>query len=142
MVDQETNSEEKLRKIISGIENSARDLADGNIDSLFVLRGSVLDIDLPSVAKQLHEREVAVLYVTKKLVRDLFRNFATDAGFGFPSEVIIGSGFLQSLGHFLISSLFSEPREDSEIMKALFRTIKAYYIIVSEVDENIEKYLS
>ncbi|MCK4404052.1 MAG: hypothetical protein KAW02_03080 [candidate division Zixibacteria bacterium] len=142
MADQDTSTEERLQKIINDIKSSARGLEDGNIDSLFLLRGSVLDIDLPSVAKQLNDREVAVLYVTKKLVRDLFGNFATDAGFGFPSEVIIRSNFLQSLGHFLISSLFSEPRENLEMLEALFTTIKSYYIIVSEVDENIEQFLS
>jgi hypothetical protein len=142
MADQDTSSEERLRKIINDIKSSARGLEDGKIDSLALLRKSVLEIDIPSVAKQLDDREVAVLYVTKKLVRDLFRNFATDAGFGFPSDVIIRSNFLQSLGHFLISSLFSEPRDESDMLKGLFGTIRAYYIIVSEVNENIEKFLS
>lgn len=109
-------------------------LKEGNIDALYELRKKVVDIELPELYNsKLDQRTLLVLYISKKILADVWRNLATDTEFDFPEKNL--RSFSMQFGSFINTAM----NKDSEgrALECLTKCIDEYYTILAEVDKQL-----
>ena len=125
---------------IAKIADIAAKLEAGKEEWLGALRGSLVDLSLVDVAPEISERTLVVLYMTRKLLNDLWTNVGTDASFGFPEppdeEYVLVEELSQALGEFVRVGLSGgNDVEESQILDMFTRGVGCYYRLIGAIQE-------
>ena len=119
------------KQILDRLRSLANKMRSGERQSLRDLRALVVDADLALLSEEIEPRILAVLYLLKRLTKDIWVNFATDASFNFPE---IDCLYVKNLGSFIYSSLKETEEDDAKTLRFLVDVIRIYYKCIAELN--------
>ena len=116
------------------IENIAIRMREEETEALIDLRKLFVDFDIKIVADAVDEGFFLVLYVNKKLTKDVWLNLATDASFDFPLDKL--NEFVVFFGDAILGMLNNSEAENMRGFRALGKAYKLLYQFFLKVEEN------
>ncbi|MBU1168700.1 MAG: hypothetical protein KKD44_03960 [Proteobacteria bacterium] len=118
-----TDKREEFSKI-------AKKMAAGDVEGLFSLRSLVVDLRLSKNAAKLDDpMHFLAIYLSKKIISDVWENLATDASFDFDLEKL--QDFAKQFGEILINLLIVKDVKQNEYR--LGETVKWLFKYFSEI---------
>lgn len=115
-------------KIIEGKEDEkTRD------DALRKFRNLLVDQYLLVFINEVDPSTLSTLYISKKLINDVWSNLATDASFDF--ELVDHKDFSFNFAYFIKYAL--EGKDEKAILK-LYEAVKYYYEILAKLKEEVK----
>lgn len=119
--------------MLKNLSSICNQLKSGDCQGLWSLRREVVDLNLIDVFGNYDPYRFVGLFLTKKLVNDIWRNLGTDASFEFPSD--LAKNVLISLGMFVENALLKDP-DPSEAYGHLRDFVSAFYATMNDIQAN------
>jgi hypothetical protein len=138
--DETSGNPSKIREAVTNIRRIAKDTQDKKIKPqehvslLMSLRENTVGLNILEDVDELDDRQIAVLYITKTLLNDFWRNLCGDASFGIEKITDEAAAFSEQLGHFLNLALATSGKNE-ETAISLFKAIALYYSCLSRMRE-------
>lgn len=121
---------EEIRQNLLDISSG---MASGKIESLRELRKLVVDLDLTKEAFNSDSTLFFVLYISKKLIGDVWKNLGTDSSFEFDEEKL--TEFTISFGE-VLHGLVSDGAQIQLIIDRLGKMTKWLYEYFARISSN------
>ncbi len=125
-----------IETTLAEIEGLAEELKAGKGGALGALKDRVAGFTFIDLAESVSSRKLMVLYITKKVLRDVWANIGTDASFGFPEnpdteEYALVEELSLAIGKFVALGLSEGASQmGSECADALEVVISSYYRLI------------
>ncbi len=111
----------------------ASKLMQGEIGALFDLRKKIVNVELLECYNQTEASTFLVLYISKKLLNDIWRNLGTDNEFDFPEKEL--GRFCKQFGFFMKEVL--REGNQGQTWDVLANCVGAYYSVLANLDKEL-----
>lgn len=103
-------------------------------------RRAFLRLDLCAMAASLDDRTLLVFHTIKRMVSDIYRNFACDSSFSFPQDGEEGKALRSMCTEIteFANAMRDSDQHPSDGIKRLSQSVREYYNCAALLDEALE----